>query len=49
MKLPFRGQPVQGHSGIKTMPDGTYWVVSDNGFGTKANSPDAALFLRTIA
>lgn len=27
------------------MRDGTYWVVSDNGFGTKANSPDAALFL----
>jgi hypothetical protein len=45
VKLPFRGQPVQGHSGIKAMPDGTYWVVSDNGFGTKANSPDAALFL----
>jgi len=45
VKLPFRGQPVQGHSGIKAMRDGTYWVVSDNGFGTKANSPDAALFL----
>lgn len=45
VKLPFRGQPVQGHSGIKAMPDGSYWVVSDNGFGTKANSPDAALFL----
>ncbi len=45
VKVPFRGQPVQGHSGIKTMPDGTYWVVSDNGFGSKANSPDAALFL----
>lgn len=45
VKLPFRGQPVQGHSGIKAMPDGTYWVVTDNGFGSKANSPDAALFL----
>ncbi|PPD13665.1 MAG: glycerophosphodiester phosphodiesterase [Methylobacterium sp.] len=45
VKLPFRGQPVQGHSGIKTMPDGTYWVLTDNGFGSKANSPDAALFL----
>ena len=45
LKLPFAGQPVQGHSGIKHMPDGTYWVVTDNGFGTKANSPDAALFL----
>lgn len=45
MKLPFAGQPVQGHSGIKHVPDGTYWVITDNGFGTKANSPDAALFL----
>jgi len=43
--LPFKGQPVQGHSGIKKMPDGTFWVLTDNGFGTKANSPDAALFL----
>jgi hypothetical protein len=45
LKLPFQGQPVQGHSGIKVMADGTYWVVTDNGFGSKANSPDAALFL----
>ncbi|MFY8085334.1 MAG: esterase-like activity of phytase family protein [Rubrivivax sp.] len=45
VKLPFRGQPVQGHSGIKHMADGTYWVITDNGFGSKANSPDAALFL----
>ncbi|WP_284177424.1 esterase-like activity of phytase family protein [Rhabdaerophilum sp. SD176] len=45
VKVPFRGQPVQGHSGIKRMADGTFWVVTDNGFGSKANSPDAALFL----
>jgi hypothetical protein len=44
-KLPFKGQPVQGHSGIKKMADGTFWVITDNGFGSKANSPDAALFL----
>ena len=43
--LPFNGQPVQGHSGIKKMADGTFWVLTDNGFGAKANSPDAALFL----
>jgi hypothetical protein len=43
--LPFKGQPVQGHSGVKKMPDGTFWVLTDNGFGSKANSPDAALFL----
>ncbi|MCF4128799.1 esterase-like activity of phytase family protein [Methylobacterium sp. SyP6R] len=45
MKLPLRGQPLQGHSGIKHMADGTYWVLTDNGFGTKANSPDAMLYL----
>src|SRR5262245_57970419 len=31
VKLPFRGQPLQGHSGIKRMPDGTFWVLTDNG------------------
>ena len=43
--LPFRGQPIQGHSGIKLMPDGTFWLLTDNGFGNKANSPDAMLYL----
>jgi hypothetical protein len=43
--LPFKGQPLQGHSGIKRMPDGTFWIITDNGFGSKANSPDAMLFL----
>jgi hypothetical protein len=45
LKVPFKGQPAQGHSGIKTMADGTYWVITDNGFGSRANSPDSALFL----
>ncbi|MFZ5689843.1 MAG: esterase-like activity of phytase family protein [Pseudomonadota bacterium] len=45
VKLPFNGQPVQGSSGIKRMPDGTFWVLTDNGFGNKANSPDAMLML----
>lgn len=42
---PFQGQPVQGHSGIKKMADGTFWVLTDNGFGSRANSPDSMLFL----
>jgi hypothetical protein len=46
VSVPFQGQPVQGHSGIKVMPDGSFWIITDNGFGSKANSPDAALFLR---
>ncbi len=45
VKLPFQGQPRQGHSGIKTMPDGTFWVLTDNGSGAKANSPDSMLYL----
>src|ERR1700716_1672550 len=45
VSLPFKGQPLQGHSGVKVMPDGTYWIITDNGFGSKANSPDAMLYL----
>lgn len=48
VKLPFAGQPVQGHSGIKRMADGSFWLLTDNGFGAKANSPDAMLFLRQV-
>ena len=43
--LPFKGQPAQGHSGIKRMADGSYWLLTDNGAGTKANSPDFMLYL----
>lgn len=45
MSVPFKGQPLQGHSGIKKMPDGSFWIITDNGFGAKANSPDAMLYL----
>jgi hypothetical protein len=45
VKLPFAGQPVQGHSGIKRMADGSYWLLTDNGAGRKSNSPDFMLFL----
>lgn len=48
LSLPFDGQPVQGFSGIKTMADGTFWSLSDNGFGGKANSSDAMLMLHNI-
>ena len=43
--LPFKGQPLQGHSGIKHMTDGSYWLLTDNGAGAKANSPDFMLYL----
>jgi len=48
LKLPFAGQAVQGFSGIKAMPDGTFWTLTDNGFGSKANSSDAMLFLHQL-
>ncbi len=41
----FASQPVQGFSGIQFGPRDTYWVLSDNGFGSKANSPDYLLRL----
>lgn len=48
VSLPFRGQPVQGFSGIKAMADGSYWVLSDNGYGSKANSADAMLMFHQL-
>jgi len=49
VSLPFRGQPLQGHSGIKKMPDGSFWILTDNGSGAKANSPDSMLYLNRYA
>src|SRR5574343_248559 len=48
ISLPFRGQPVQGFSGIKARPDGSYWTLSDNGYGSRANSPDAMLMVHQV-
>lgn len=48
LSLPFVGQPIQGFSGVKHIGDGVYWALSDNGFGSKANSPDAMLMAHKI-
>jgi hypothetical protein len=48
VSVPFNGQPVQGFSGIRNLRDGTFLVLTDNGFGSKANSPDAMLFFHRI-
>ena len=48
MNGPFEGQPIQGFSGIKWRKDGSAWVLSDNGFGSKANSPDAMLMFHQL-
>ena len=49
LSTPFDGQAMQGFSGIKTMDDGTFWSLSDNGFGKKTNSSDSMLMLHRIA
>jgi hypothetical protein len=49
--LPFLGQPLQGLSGfaMDRAPDGSIYVLTDNGFGAKANSSDAMLFFSRMA
>ena len=39
---------MQGFSGIKAVGDGTYWSLSDNGFGNRLNSVDSSLMLHHI-
>ncbi|MEV0381045.1 esterase-like activity of phytase family protein [Nonomuraea sp. NPDC050643] len=45
---PFTGQPVQGFSGIVRRHDGTFDVLSDNGYGNKANSSDFLLRVHRV-
>src|SRR5690606_35732010 len=46
---PFKGQPVQGFSAALKNQDGTYLVMSDNGFGAQDNSADYLLRLHNIS
>ncbi|MFJ6194842.1 esterase-like activity of phytase family protein [Micromonospora sp. NPDC092111] len=46
---PFADQPVQGFSGILRNSDGSYDVLSDNGYGGKANSGDFLLRIQRVA
>ncbi|MBK3745095.1 esterase-like activity of phytase family protein [Paraburkholderia aspalathi] len=50
ISLPFIGQPVQGMSGfaMNRAADDSIFTLTDNGFGTKANSPDALLFFHRM-
>lgn len=48
VSLPFKGQPVQGFSGIQSNGDGSFWVLQDNGYGAKNNSADAMLMFHRI-
>ena len=49
-RLPFEDQPVQGFSSVLDADgiDNTYWVITDNGFGTKAISADFLLRMYRI-
>ncbi|GIF12787.1 esterase-like activity of phytase family protein [Actinoplanes teichomyceticus] len=46
---PFADQPVQGFSGIVDNHDGTFDVLSDNGYGNQANSADFLLRVHRLA
>ena len=46
---PFEGQPVQGFSGIRSLGEDRFLVLTDNGFGAKANSADALLMFHELA
>jgi hypothetical protein len=46
---PFADQPVQGFSGIVDNGDGTFDVLSDNGYGNQANSGDFLLRVQKLA
>ena len=50
ISLPFIGQPVLGMSGLamNRAGDGSWYVLTDNGFGSKINSPDAMLFFHRM-
>jgi hypothetical protein len=47
---PFPGQPVQGFSGVQFAAEkDSYWFMADNGFGSKANSPDFLLRIYRVS
>ncbi|WP_433052831.1 esterase-like activity of phytase family protein [Dactylosporangium sp. CS-033363] len=45
---PFDDQPIQGFSGIVKNGDGTFDVISDNGYGSKSNSADFVLRIQHL-
>ena len=45
---PFPGQPLQGFSGIRSLGDDRFLVLTDNGFGNKMNSADVLLMFNTM-
>jgi len=46
--MPFKGQALQGYSGIRSLGNDEFVVLIDNGFGSKANSADSLLMFNTF-
>lgn len=46
--LPRAGQPIQGISAIEPLGGGAYYVLTDNGFGSKVGSVDALLMFHRV-
>ncbi|MFD2649472.1 esterase-like activity of phytase family protein [Devosia albogilva] len=46
--MPFPGQPLQGMSGIRSLGGDRFLLLTDNGFGNKANSADAMLMFNIL-
>lgn len=49
LAVPFPGQPVQGFSGIRSLGDDRFLVLTDNGFGRKSTSADTLLMFHIVA
>ncbi|NDV00486.1 esterase-like activity of phytase family protein [Pseudoroseicyclus tamaricis] len=49
LSRPFEGQPLQGFSGIRSLGDDRFLVLTDNGFGSKANSADVILMFNIVS
>ncbi|PTL79265.1 esterase-like activity of phytase family protein [Vitiosangium sp. GDMCC 1.1324] len=48
VQIPFAKQPVQGFSAVLDNRDGSYLVMSDNGYGSMENSADFHLRVYTV-
>ena len=48
LAMPFPGQPLQGMSGVRSLGDDRFLFLTDNGFGSKANSSDAMLMFNFV-
>ena len=48
LALPFPGQPLQGFSGIRSLGNDRFLVLTDNGFGNQKNSSDVVLMFNIV-